>query len=71
MGRKIGKTGGDAASLFFLFCKASAVSQTSGCRRKGRRKGPDPYAKEEFAVLKRGSQPSARLFLICRRTKPS
>lgn len=53
LGRKVGSIGDEAVSLFFFpFCKASAVSQTSGCRGKGRRKGPNHYVEEESAVLR-------------------
>lgn len=69
----MGKIGGEAASRgFFLFCKASAVSQTSRCSGKGRRKGPNHCVKEEFAVLRWGKSALCEIvFLICRRTKPS
>lgn len=55
LGRKMGSIGDEAVSLFFFFsffCKASAVSQTSGCKGKGRRKGPNHSVEEESAVLR-------------------
>lgn len=71
-GRKMVKIGGEAASHFFLFCKASAVSQTSRYRGKGRQKGPNHYMKAKFAVLRWGKPALCEIaFLICRRTKPS
>lgn len=53
LGRKMGSIGVEAVStFFFLFCKASAVSQTSGCKGKGGRKGPNHSVEEGSAVLR-------------------
>lgn len=53
LGRKMGSVGYESVSPFFsLFCKASAVLQTTGCRGKGRQKGPNHYVEEEYAVLR-------------------